>query len=1248
MLAVIAISPFGAGQSNLELTIQLGHKSEGIRTFQFSPDGSKIVTSSGELTARIWDSRTGKLLVTISGHEKGITHASFSPASDKIATASYDGTARIWDLLTGRQLLTLKGHTDSVMQVVFAEETSMVSTASQDGTVKLWDANTGANTSTIRVHDASEVLTFLEIAVSPNSDRIVTWSGEIAVVPLVQVWNAHTGEELFRLEGHSKYLHSLFFSADGTRIVSASADGTARIWSAKDGSEILQVSHGAGITCAAFVPGRERIVTSGMDFYERGDVFISSSVRVWDLNGQELLRMPGKVPYDRPGDILGRNYYDWVAASSAGDRLAASIGGEVRVWGLDGTHMVTISGSEKPLRDAVPSPNGGAIALATDSEVRVFDVGFGGFSSIIDMKDARLTSAFYSHAGDFIVTTSADGVLKFWDAESGEDIGGGDFGGIIESASLSRDDERLLVFTEYQEPAITVWDIAEAELLFGLEKQNITTSASLSPDGDMVLVTSWLDAGIWSVSSGEKVVKFALPDSRKWVSGSYSPDGRTVVTTGEDFHARIWDANSGEPIRAFRTRGRYVEDAVFSPDGTRLVVVARSDPISGYSPRSLVIFDVESGTEVSHIDSLSLLSSVSFLRGPRFLLTSSRDGAARIYSASMGEELCSLVSFRDGSWAVVDPEGRFDTSDPNYIDGLHWVYTDPDKHILEVIELNQFSKYYFEPRLLGKILDGEELDPVPDLSNLKLFPEVKDVRIEGTTLKAEVIERGGGVGLIRVLLNGQEVRVLNAHGKREFEGGELSLDLSDDLEGVLEPRVTVLAFNDEGSLSGRAGGSTAGRTPAKRDTSPTRFVAVIAGIENYAGESLQLRWSEDDAVAMTEALLIGARGLKLDEIAIYLLCESADAKALADEHEEIQRTDPSRENFETVFTELAKTEFTSNDLLLVFLAGHGTAISDQDQQTYLYLTKEARSGLAQDFRDEQIRSQHAVSSDDLVGWLRKLKAGKRAVILDTCAAGASADALADLRDEVADQKRAMAEFQARTGVHALLGCPENLASFEASEYGHGLLTYSLLYSMKNEELGDDRSKGSILIDRLFARAASGARQRAKEIGRSQDPKIVAPKGDSFPIGFLEEGARSEIPLPEKRPVFVFPGLVNADLFADDLELSNRLDDALRDLMQRSARGSGSAFAVRTNLRDLAQGFYRVQGSYVVDGEVITIRCHVWTKDADGKVVQVGDPMPAVVTTVEKAGEDVLEALREWLTNRKVVLEAWRELQLSMS
>ena len=75
-----------------------------IPNAMFSPDGTRLLTTSGDNTARLWDT-AGKLLVTLR-HDEGVSSAVFSPDGTRLLTASGDKTAKLWDT-QGKLLVTL-------------------------------------------------------------------------------------------------------------------------------------------------------------------------------------------------------------------------------------------------------------------------------------------------------------------------------------------------------------------------------------------------------------------------------------------------------------------------------------------------------------------------------------------------------------------------------------------------------------------------------------------------------------------------------------------------------------------------------------------------------------------------------------------------------------------------------------------------------------------------------------------------------------------------------------------------------------------------------------------------------------------------------------------------------------------------------------------------------------------------------------------------------------------------------------
>jgi WD40 repeat protein len=468
-------------------------------------------------------------------------------------------------------------------------------------------------------------------AFSPDGSRIVTASQD----GTARIWDVASGEALGELKGHGGDLWHASFDAKGERIVTASGDGTAQVWDAANGDLLRELkSHGAKVYTAAFSPDGARVVTASED----------RTARVWDaISGETLCELKGH-----------RGGVNSAVFSADGARIiTASADESARMWdAASGEMLRELKGHGDPVSGAEFSPDGARIVTASgDRTARLWDAATGEMLRELTGHSGRLYSAAFSAEGRRIVTASQDGTARVWDAATGEklrELKG--HGGWVRSAAFSVDERRVI--TASGDRTARVWDVANGEALRELKGHGgWVLSAAFSRDGRRVVTASEDGtARLWDANSGEVLSDFKGHSG--WVfRAAFSPDGKRIVTASADNTARLWDADTGEMLREFTGHSHWVRSAAFSPDGARIV--------SASGDRTARLWDAASGETLRELKGHGdqVMDAVFSADGAR-IVTASSDRTARVWDAASGDMLRELKGHGDQVWsAMFNPDG---------------------------------------------------------------------------------------------------------------------------------------------------------------------------------------------------------------------------------------------------------------------------------------------------------------------------------------------------------------------------------------------------------------------------------------------------------------------------------------------------------------------------------------------------------------------------------------------------------------
>jgi len=209
--------------------VKAGHTGE-VWGIAASPDGRWIATASHDLTVKLWDAQTLKLVRTLEGHQGVVWSVAFSPDSKYLASGSAEpgcGTVKVWDVATGRQHRHFRGHRQLVTGLAFHPRQPLLASCSLDGSVWLWNLEGGKSVGQIHkfereVHSVTFRPDGRWLAAACLDSHVALW--DITKLPSGQAPPSRL------LEGHTAGVYAVGFSGDGRYLASGSEQGVIMLW----------------------------------------------------------------------------------------------------------------------------------------------------------------------------------------------------------------------------------------------------------------------------------------------------------------------------------------------------------------------------------------------------------------------------------------------------------------------------------------------------------------------------------------------------------------------------------------------------------------------------------------------------------------------------------------------------------------------------------------------------------------------------------------------------------------------------------------------------------------------------------------------------------------------------------------------------------------------------------------------------------------------------------------------------------
>lgn len=1201
--AILIAGLAGAQSAKPRLAMQFGDDTRLKVTL--SEDGKRLATGgSGNAPAvRLYDTPTGRLIRSSIGHTGTIDRVAFSPDGTMIASLSDDRSLRLWSVKSGAELhrTVSEDFFDEAHFGWSADSRYLMYATShhQDGSdhtfVHVIEAAKWSEIGSYRVRDPG----LLEGAVFSADGKSIfiadaTAKGNGAEV--VQL--ALPGMTPMRSVSPLPYLWDIRPSADG-RFVYA-------LHHPQDDYVLLKID---------FITGKEIWSRS-----IKADHLVSVGKRVWTLAIDHGLcewrdaETNSLIASLHVPDVVG----DW---SVSADGRTIAIAGDDSVYSFDapsGRQISVTRGLTSPVMSFGNMESGG-IALATEAgKLPIWNLASGQPQVSLEGKASELESSVFSPKQRLIVTGGETNQLTFWNADSGKPVRHVTLVGGCIDLCVSQDQRWLAVATRDLNPL---------------------NRPAGSPSGD--------EAVVIDLDKGTIVHRYA---GSNFAFVRFSPNSR-LLAFSDGRRVRVAEAGTWVERANVGSKERPVDLFAFTPSSDELWCTTGNGYIIRYSfPQSQMmpefkIADDNLGSicflgkgqrfvtyvlfgKLAEYDSATHAMIGEFERPPapvvplevspngKFLLGGDMEGAAQIWSLKTRKRVGSFMAFKDGTWAAVDPTGRYDASNGGQVNGLYWLIDD------HPVALSQFKRFYYDPHLLAKIL---ELDPekprdVPDLTGVALCPDVS-VTLDAKTKKATVTltDQGGGIGPTKLYLNGVNIETLPAPSAAAHTF-RFTVDVSAPIiagrllpttRGEAANRLEVIAY-DKGSILSSRAGQGVDLNSAGLTAPPSQLFALVVG-EDYIGSNRRLRYPGADARAFSNGLELAAANL-LGKERVHVTRLIGDDASPSFPH-------PTKPNLLNAMNEIA-ARAKATDIVVIYFSGHGLGRA-AGKSGYFFLTGEGGDA---DAENDPAAAKYTLSSAELAAWLQtKVLAGKRGIVLDTCAAGAAAPDLTAARAVPRDLELAWEQLKDNAGLYVLAGCASDKVSYEATNVGHGLLTYSLLEAIDQAKPDALGSHGFLDIDRWFGYAETRVRELLDQLGIrgvQQPEERAQANARDYPVGLVDPSVEGKLNLPLPGPVLILDTFRNSDT-DDPLELTDAVEAALNG----RARGGGSMSywsGVKRHPKAL-----QLRGTYAVTGASVKVTVRIMrfvgpdlrsqtmdTFTVDGEASKPKDLAIAIVTAVQ--------------------------------